>query len=884
MRTSPPVAETDNPVNQLLMKFYIRLSNFANTSQFHLIELPLATRQGKCEMDSDNSLCKKAELPAPDGENLLRRIMEVVPVGISYFDSNQRFCFVNQNYKILMGLSPDDLIGKTLEAAIGEKPYQIARPYVERALKGESVGFENTLSPQGGRTSTIAVSYLPNVGPDSTVLGFFALVEDTTEHQREEEALRERETRYRALFEGTPISTREEDFSRVKVHIDALNFDKTKDFAAYLERHPEFIAECAGLIVEVDASEASLKLHHADDKSKFLATFTSNFSDQALQSLKHVLVTVHSGETNLEFETFVVRADGSRRDVTAFWSVVPGHEHSYSRILFLSVDVTERKRAEEVLKNAHDELERRVEERTRELFTANTQLVQEIADRNKAETELRKSEARFRNFAEAASDWFWEMDENLRFSYFSDRFTEITGVPHDMLLGKTRRETDVPNVDPDEWEKHLAKLAAGQPFSDFRHPRSHPDGRIVHLSINGKPVFDEAGNFKGYHGTGSDITSQTQMEQSLRLTQFVIDHACEAAIWFDHDGRLTFVNDTACSMLGYAREELLALNVADIDPNVCPGDFARAWKRIKARGPSRFETRHRTKDGNVIPVEVSLYYLKRGDEELACSFSRDIAERKQAEGALVAAKEQAESSDKAKSEFLANMSHELRTPLNAIIGFSEMISSEMLGTIENSKYLEYASDIVDSGKHLLELIDDILDLSKIESGKLELDETYVDIEKIIDLSLTLVKQHAQEKGVVLDVQISEDLPVILDNERRLKQIVINLLINVITFTRTGGRISVIAAIDGADDLTLSVSDTGVGISPEDLPKVMEVFGQVEEVISREHQGSGLGLPLSKALAELHGGALGIESTFGVGTTVTLRLPTNRTVSTKASVA
>ena len=164
------------------------------------------------------------------------------------------------------------------------------------------------------------------------------------------EALRESEARYRTLFRSAPIAIREEDFSKIKAHIDALDIDQNKDFVAYLDRHPEFVAECAELIVEVDANDESLKLHNVDDKTKFLATFTSNFSDQALRTLKDVLVAVHNGETNLEFETFVVRADGSSRDVAARWSVARGHEDTYSQILFVSIDVTERKRAEEALR------------------------------------------------------------------------------------------------------------------------------------------------------------------------------------------------------------------------------------------------------------------------------------------------------------------------------------------------------------------------------------------------------------------------------------------------------------------------------------------------------------------------------------------------------
>ena len=179
---------------------------------------------------------------------------------------------------------------------------------------------------------------------------------------------------------------------------------------------------------------------------------------------------------------------------------------------------------------------------------------------------------------------------------------------------------------------------------------------------------------------------------------------------------------------------------------------------------------------------------------------------------------------------------------------------------------------------------DILDLSKIEAGKLELDEAEADIATLVGSCLTLVTQRARDADVILDAQIHADVPTIRGDERRLKQIIINLLSNAIKFTPSGGRISVAAAIDGSGDLTLSVSDTGVGISAEDLPKVMEVFGQAEDVFSREHQGSGLGLPLSRALAELHGGTLDIASAPGAGTTVTLRLPADRAVSADMSAA
>ncbi len=258
---------------------------------------------------------------------------------------------------------------------------------------------------------------------------------------------------------------------------------------------------------------------------------------------------------------------------------------------------------------------------------------------------------------------------------------------------------------------------------------------------------------------------------------------------------------------------------------------------------------------------------------------RDVAEQ---ETKLAMA--EVERTGRAKSDFLAGMGHELRTPLNTVIGFSEMISSQILGTIENSKYIEYAKDIASSGHHLLALVNDILDLSKIEAGKLTLDESEVRLAKVIHTSLALVRQQAECKGVILTRELSGTPPTIYGDERRPKQIVINLLSNAVKFSSKGDHVSIDAAICADGGLALKVSDTGAGIAAEDLPKVMEVFGQVPSIEAQSFEGSGLGLPLTKALAELHGGTIDIESALGVGTTVALRLPAKRVMAVRASAA
>jgi signal transduction histidine kinase len=244
------------------------------------------------------------------------------------------------------------------------------------------------------------------------------------------------------------------------------------------------------------------------------------------------------------------------------------------------------------------------------------------------------------------------------------------------------------------------------------------------------------------------------------------------------------------------------------------------------------------------------------------------------------AKMGAETANRAKSEFLANMSHELRTPLNAIIGFSEVIKKGMFGPL-SARYCSYGGDIHESGSHLLNLINEILDLSKLEAGHFELHEENVDIAGIIQTSRRLVEPQAEKGKVQLSETAENNLPMIRADERRMRQVLINILSNAVKFTPEGGRVLVQSSLR-TDGLIIAISDTGIGIAPGEISKAMEPFGQIDSKISRKYEGTGLGLPLAKRLVELHGGTLTVESALGVGTTVTIALPRERVVLAKVA--
>jgi signal transduction histidine kinase len=364
---------------------------------------------------------------------------------------------------------------------------------------------------------------------------------------------------------------------------------------------------------------------------------------------------------------------------------------------------------------------------------------------------LRRSEARFRAFATVSSDWFWEQDADLRFSYFSDDRRKA-------YLGALAWELPGDVTGAARWAAQRKLLAERQPFHDFRSERVGKDGQRRCYSISGEPIFDASGLFLGYRGTGRDITAQIEAEDALKL-----------------------------------------------------------------------------------------------------------------------AKDAAEAASRTKSQILATVSHELRTPLNAIIGFSEVISQALMGPVD-ARYRDYATDIHKAGTHLLTLINDVLDLSKIEVGQLKLHEKPVDMAQLISGCHRLVAERARESLVRIDEVFGEDIPLVFGDELRLKQIVLNLLSNAVKFTAaggTGGQVTIDTRRTTDGGLTISIADTGIGMKRDDIPVALSPFRQLDNAFNRRSEGTGLGLPLAKMLVELHDGVLEIESRVGIGTTVQVRLPKER---------
>ena len=345
-------------------------------------------------------------------------------------------------------------------------------------------------------------------------------------------------------------------------------------------------------------------------------------------------------------------------------------------------------------------------------------------------------------------------------------------------------------------------------------------------------------------------------------------------------GTIVFANAAVANVLGARSED--ALIGVSMDSLIPPGEAERIRRRrvqvAQGEDVGLKESRILRLDGTEFPIELTAAPIPWEGRSSLLVIIRDITERKTAERELQKNQQLAEAANNAKSEFLANMSHELRTPLNAVIGFSQMIRDQVYGEIGSPRYREFAGNIHDSGQHLLELINDILDLSKIEAGLDELEEQDVVVTEVIDAAMALVATRAGTGGISLERDVPGKLPQLRADQRKLKQILLNLISNGIKFTVRGGTVTVGARQDEGGGMAIRIADTGIGMAPEDIPTAMSRFRQVDGELDRKFEGTGLGLPLTKELVEMHGGTLHLESEPGVGTVVTVLFPAERIVN------
>jgi len=359
------------------------------------------------------------------------------------------------------------------------------------------------------------------------------------------------------------------------------------------------------------------------------------------------------------------------------------------------------------------------------------------------------------------------------------------------------------------------------------------------------------------------------------LLQNTLDNIGEGLGVFDRHGRLVARNARFCELMNLPLEMAVGTSLREVLlRQAARGDFGDVDPAAEAdRRLERFYREVPIVKERITPNGRTLQIRRTAMPDGAViSIYSDITEIRAAERRMHQARRQAEAANHAKSEFLANMSHELRTPLNAIIGFTEIISQELFGPVGNEKYLEYIKDVHSSSLHLLSIINDVLDMSKIEAGKLELAKQAVRLQAVVDEVIRIVHERASSREIELIFSAVEEPVVIWADERAMKQIILNLLSNAIKFSREAEKIDVRVEVDPGGAAVIEVEDHGIGMDPEEQQRALQPFGQAKPVTTRQYGGTGLGLPITKGLVEAHGGTLTISSRVGEGTTVRVVLP------------
>lgn len=495
----------------------------------------------------------------------------------------------------------------------------------------------------------------------------------------------------------------------------------------------------------------------------------------------------------------------------------------------------------------------------------------DISDRKQTEEELSAEREHLQTLFEVNGSGMLVVSSSRLILQVNTQFCNLFGYTRDELVGQSARILHLDQQHFEAWAPCFQEAKAGKPLASAEYPWRRKDGSIFWCYFSGVKMQLPNGE-SGVLWNVIDVTERKHAEKNMALMSFALDSIHEAAYLVDEQARFVYVNREACRILEYDRDAILKLGIVDVDPEFDLEGWPELWRQLQDQKSLTFESHHKASSGQLIPVEINANYFEFDGQKFNLGLARDITERRKTETALQEAKERAEAANRAKSEFLANMSHELRTPMNGVIGTAQLLRLTRL----DNEQSEYLTSIEHSAENLMAILNDILDLSRIEAGRMELEHKPFALQEVIGTVVTSLLAQARLKGLQLGVEPMSGLPeTVVGDPLRFRQILLNLVGNAIKFTEQGTitiRVTVAELSAECATLCFCVQDTGIGISAEAMQRIFAPFTQADSSNTRKYGGSGLGLTICRHLTNLMEGRLWAESEPGQGTSFYLELP------------
>ncbi|MBT5109360.1 MAG: PAS domain-containing protein [Rhodospirillaceae bacterium] len=875
---------------------------------------------------------KQVEQDIAEKTALLQTIFDSAPIALSLRDATGRFMFVNKRQSIEMGGQPVDYIGKTAAGTYGAIAGKAVDALVMEVLESKNPVLEREIRPSRRSGRVYRYSAIPLFEDSGDIASVLTIGQNVTTQKESEDAIRQSEALLQTILDAVPASISYRDAAgrfvfvnkRLAAQIDVPPEDYIGK-SLFEARGPVPGDSVAKLVAEVLETKQSIidREMNLTLRSGRLHRYSAVPVFDDIGDVSGVLAIGQDVTAQKEAEDAVRKSEALLQTILDATPAFIAYRDAAGRYVFVNKRLADHlggetsgfigKTREEVhgpvsgesvetmvaavlaSKQPIVEREFRPPRLPGHVFRYSVVPVlddgggvsgvlaigQDVTAQKETEDAVRQSEALLRSVIDYSPTVISLKDLNRRFLLVNKAFLAAFDKTLEQVIGELDDTVMVLNHSEAKLSHEDEVIRTGEAIAQER-VETLPSGETYHRLMTKFPVRNADGEIVAVGSIGADLGELRRVEEDLQQLEArfseILRIAPEGIISADPSGKILVFNDAAENLFGYERDQMIGQSLDILLPEIVRGDHGRYLKAFIDGSESarmmggRGEISGRRRDGSVFPAEASISKLQTGGQTILTVTMHDITERKETDDMLQLALHEAQQADKAKQNFLASMSHELRTPLNAIMGFSEMIELEVFGSVGNDRYGEYIHDISASAKHLLALVNDMLDIAKIEAGKLDLDMEYIDLAEVATEAVRELSIQIEQKGLNFGGVTDRYRETVYADSRAVRQILVNLLTNAVKFTPDGGGMGVSISPSEGDFVHILVWDTGVGIAEDDLEKVLSPFTQTGDIQVAREGGTGLGLAIVKSLVELHGGWITVESAIGEGVRVHVYLP------------